>query len=293
MRRAARLSLLMAPFLVVSFLVAASPASADPVCLDLDPRTGDCNEWSEEDEIGEEADEDGETVTPDTEVNGGVACFFAEITNPQPPPYESFWDGHRDADRNPIGIALNCTYDPENRGLRWRYWAAEPPGGANAPDPVELARQAVGQLGIEPPQIGIVPHEKTTGAVGTVGVFVWGWTANPGPSTLGPLTAEAGEGPFTVSVVAEVDRLVWDWGDGIGTECAPPGTPFQEGFGFRASPDCGHDGYTSQGDKQVSLTAVWRIEWTAADATFGEFEHEVAATAPAEVRIGEVQVLRR
>jgi hypothetical protein len=280
--------LVVAALLVPSLLVAA-PASAEPVCLVFEPRTRECLEWGDDDGNGD-GGEDGELRTPDTEVNG-VACYFSEITDPQPFPWEPFWNPHRDADGNPVGVSLNCTYDPENRGYRWRYWALQPPGGVAQPDPEDLAREALATLELEPIEIGIVPDPAATGAIGYIGWPVWGWAANPGAATQGPLTAEASQGPFTVTVTAEVDRLVWDWGDGIVTECPPPGTPYEDRFGKATSPDCGHEGYSKQGDKHVTVTAVWRIEWEGMGRS-GELDpREVPSSA--DITVGELQVISR
>ena len=264
-----------------------SPGAADG-CIEWDFTTQECLEYSEGTDE-EDLTIDGEQWKPATEVNG-VPCYYVGVANPQPYPYESVWDGHRDEQGNPTGIILNCAYAPSGREYRWRYWSPAPPGGA-APDPAALAERAADQLDLRPIEIGIAPHPADTGAVGYIGLPVWGWTANPDDAVLGPQTAQVTEGPFTVTVTAEVDELIWDWGDGITTRCTPPGTPYSEDIGFAESPDCGHEGYAEQGDKHVTVTATWRITW---EGMGGEDELDAReVTSSTDITVGELQVLRR
>jgi hypothetical protein len=279
---------------LVALLALATPFAAMPLtaedpaegCLVHDPLTYECLEWSDGADDGDFDERDLE-VTPTIEVNG-VPCYYVGVAI-QPEPYDSFWNGHRDADGNPTGIALNCAYWVQGMEYRWMYWAPAPPGGFTPPDPAALAERAIDQLGMEPPEIGIVPDD-VPGSIGIIGLPSWGWTANPAEATLGPLTTEVAEGPYRVSVSAQVDKLIWDWGDGTLTECTPPGTPYEDRFGVTDSPDCGHT-YTKQGDPYtVTLTAVWRITWEGLGAS-GELEHELTDTT--QIVMGEWQVINR
>lgn len=266
--------------------VEPSPGDANG-CINWDYDTLECLDLSEDTELDDLPGEEWDA--PATEVNQ-VPCYYVGVSDPQPHPYEDFWDGHRDESGNPVGISLDCAYAPVGQYLRWRYWAPAPPGGITPPIPEELARQAAEQLNIEDPEIGIAPDDDPD-SVGIIGLPVWGWLDNPGESTMGPLHAQAGQGPFTVEVTATVDELRWDWDDDIVTECSPPGTPYEEGFGKRTSPDCGHDGYQTQGKKDVTLTAVWRIEWEGMGA-YGTLEpREVTDTTT--ITEAEWQVLRQ
>lgn len=160
-------------------------------------------------------------------------------------------------------------------------------GGPPPPDPAVLARQAIASMNLRAIKIGIVP-ESGPNSVGIIGLPTWLWVADPGPSTVGPITRSVSAGGFTVTATAQMKSISWKLGDGISVKCGL-GTPYSDGYGKRSSPTCGHT-YTRQGRYTVSATSNWVVEW----AGIGE-----AGTIPldftesAQINMGESQVIVR
>lgn len=142
-------------------------------------------------------------------------------------------------------------------------------------------------MGLRAVTIGIVP-ESRPGSVGLVGMPNWMWVANPTSNSWGPITRSASAGGFTVTATARVSRVVWDMGDGQVVSCRA-GTPYEDSFGKRDSPDCGHT-YTRQGEYTVRATSHWVVEWSGIGQS-GTIPVDLTRTAP--LTIGEVQVLRQ
>jgi hypothetical protein len=173
-------------------------------------------------------------------------------------------------------------------------WLQNPPAPAAAgPTPRQVAEMAIDQMNLQAIEIGIVP-EPRPGYVGIVGQPVWMWATNPGPSTVGPITASASSGGITVTATARIHRIIWTMGDGASVVCSGPGTPFTDANAGTASPDCGHVYTTSSagkpGDKfTVTATSDWVIDWAGAGQTgtirMGELERSV------QIAVGEAQVL--
>ncbi|MEU6621959.1 ATP/GTP-binding protein [Streptomyces litmocidini] len=181
-----------------------------------------------------------------------------------------------------------CTYDnglTEFSEVR-NVWRAAPPAAA-AVDPAVLAQQAVDQMVLRGPEIGIVPKP---GGVGLVGMPVYMWTAR-GPETYGPNTASASAGGITVTATAKVQRIVWQMGDGKTVTCTTPGTPYKPTYGKRPSPDCGHR-YTqpsTAGSYHVVATSTWAIDWQATTGQSGRLTQTRQSTV--DIRVGELQAV--
>ena len=167
----------------------------------------------------------------------------------------------------------------------FQIWLAQPPAGA-PPDPRVLAQQAIARMNLKAVSIGIVP-EPLPGRVGLVGMPVWMWDANPGPSTWGPMTKSAAAGGYTVTATAKVSRVVWSMGDGEVTVCRTPGTPYQDSFGMQDSPDCGYT-YGRQGRYVVRATSYWTVDWSGMGRS-GSIP--LSFVDSVRVTIGEAQVL--
>lgn len=164
-----------------------------------------------------------------------------------------------------------------------RRMLADRPGS-----PGTAAREVVALLGLRPPRIGIVPRPGPN-SMGLVGLNNWMWVDNPDAQTFGPATATGNIDAWTVTLTGHVESVDWDMGDGQVIHCTGAGTPYQDGYGFDPSPDCGHV-YTRQGVYTVGATAHWRVDWTTSDgAQSGTFT--VDQTATDEITIGEWQVL--
>lgn len=159
-------------------------------------------------------------------------------------------------------------------------------------DPEILARQAIEQMNLQAISIGIVP-EPGPASMGLVGLPVWMWVDQPGPTTWGPLTTSATAGATTVTATARVAAIEWNMGDGTIITCTGLGTPYTDPAGDTPSPDCGHT-YTRTSAAQagqaytVTATSNWTIDWAGGGAS-GTIPLSVAIATP--LRIGEVQVL--
>lgn len=172
----------------------------------------------------------------------------------------------------PIDLAL------PNAGL-----GAPPP-----PDPAVLAQQALAQMGLHAIEIGIVPKPGSN-SVGLVGMPTWMWVADPGESTTGPITRTASKAGYTVSATASVRKIVWHMDDGHSVVCEGEGTPYEDAYGKRSSPTCGHT-YSKQGRYVVSATSYWQVVWGGIGQT-GVINLDF--TADAAINVGEAQVIVR
>ena len=169
----------------------------------------------------------------------------------------------------------------------FNIWIA---GAPPAVDPGQLAREILARIQLQRVTIGITPNP---GHTGVLGLPTYLWVADPGPHTLGPITDSATERGVTVTLTARVSEVVWDLGDGTTVRCLGAGTPYQDSFGARPSPTCGHiyaRPSTSRpgGVFPVAATAVWDVAWTGGGES-GQLPFDV--TSRTTVRIGEVQAL--
>lgn len=156
-------------------------------------------------------------------------------------------------------------------------------------DPAELAQTAVSEMDLTAPTIASTPNDTET--LGAVGLPVWLWVDNPGPSTTGPNTTSATAGPVTVTATATFEGMTIDMGDGTTITCDGPGTPYP-GTGIQESPDCGHV-YEQMSDDQpeglytVSITAHWSVTWESNTGESGEIPVNLDTTK--QLRIGSYQ----
>ena len=133
---------------------------------------------------------------------------YCEAASPQPPLSDPVWGGRTE------GQIYECTRPGAAFGVVapvFLIWLAQPPAGA-PPDPRVLAQQAVATMNLKAVSIGIVP-EPAPGRVGLVGMPVWMWDTNPGPSTWGPITKTASAGGYTVTATAKATKVMWSMGD--------------------------------------------------------------------------------
>jgi hypothetical protein len=98
-----------------------------------------------------------------------------------------------------------------------------------------------------------------------IGIPVWLWVADPGPSTTRPTSSIAQNGPVTVEASAVLDHIEYDLGDGTIISCGI-GTPFEMRWAGQQSPDCGHT-YTRTSGRQdggvytIVATSIWTVSW--------------------------------
>ena len=213
--------------------------------------------------------------------SNALFCYIA-LADPQPPQSDPIWSGHTD------GAIYTC-YSPLIVAGTPMYslWSAAPPAGpAAAPDPRVLAQQAIALMRLRAINIGIVP-EPLAGSVGIIGMPTWMWAQNPSQNTWGPVTNSASAGAFTVTATATVDRVVWAMGDGSTVTCTGAGTAYQDSFGKKSSPTCGHT-YTRQGTYTVRATSFWTVQWAGVGQS-GTIPLNFTATT--NITMGEAQVL--
>lgn len=212
-------------------------------------------------------------------------CYFQRL-DPPPPATDPAWDGHY-----PDGAIYQTTcFGVPGTGGGWVWRATPPPGyGGAGVTVVALAAEAVAQLRLMGPDIGLAPDPAKTGLVG---LPVWMWT-RVSPSTWGPVSATASVPGLSVTATAEATRIVWDMGDGHRVTCAGPGTPYTKDAGRTRSPTCGYL-YTRSSAAQpdaaytVTATTTWDIRWNGGGRS-GQLTQTRSSST--NVRIGELQVL--
>jgi hypothetical protein len=160
------------------------------------------------------------------------------------------------------------------------------------PTPEELAQRALLAMQLKRINIGIAPKPGPN-SMGLIGMPTWMWVANPTAQTFGPIERSITD-VITVTARAEVERVVWNMGDGNTVTCTGPGTPYHESYGKRRSPDCGH-AYTRTSANQpnkaytVSATAYWVLRWTGPGGTSGTIQTDFSNQA--QIQVGEMQVI--
>jgi hypothetical protein len=218
-------------------------------------------------------------------------CFVQRVS-PQPSADHPIWEGREE------GTIYQCIQPGSvfsaGSGTGFWFWAPSA-GAAGAPvlvDPVTLAEKAIERMELDPPTIGMTP--LTAGAPLLVGMDAWLWINNAGPRGFGPITRTATAGPVSVTATAEVNKVVWELGDGTRLTCRSAGTPWSPDKGTGASPTCGHRYLTSStnepdGTFTVRATAHWKVEWAGAGQS-----GEITFTMDGERQqpVTEVQVLQ-
>jgi hypothetical protein len=153
------------------------------------------------------------------------------------------------------------------------------------PDPADLAQQVIASFTFSPIQIGLVPRPPNRGLVG---IPVWMWVAEPSSTTWGPLKDGLSALGVAVKVTGEVEKVVWNMGDGRSLTCQQ-GTPYERTANPNAaSPNCGHR-YDRKGEYSVTATSHWAFNWTSNTAASGTETVQLQSTET--VRIGELQVV--
>lgn len=208
-----------------------------------------------------------------------LGCYVA-LAKPQPPYEDPVWEGRTEGAIFTCLIAGSAVF-----GMPVYVWlpTATPP-----PDPRVLAVQATNSMNLTSVAIGIVP-EASANSVGIIGLPVWLWVANPGPSVTGPITRSASAGGYTVTATARLERIAYNMGDGTTVVCRGPGTPYQDSYGRSPSPTCGHT-YSRQGTYAVTATSFWVVTWSGIGQT-GTLTRNFASSV--QIREAEVQVINR
>ncbi|GAB3435049.1 hypothetical protein [Flindersiella endophytica] len=294
-----RLAITLAVICVVTTLVLPmTPAGAGPVCKARDPRTKICivvvdppraprTDPTDDGDQGDNGDDGDESHG---EWSPKVECYFREMV-PPPPPDSPLWAGHY-----PEG-AVYALYCPEGATPPGRCETSEademcitwmPDEPAEEPVPQvsaeELAQQAVDQMALKAPDIGIVPEARSD-RLGLVGMPVWMWT-EVNPHTWGPNSATAASGGLSVTAKAHAAFIDWSMGDGNTRRCTTPGTPYRNADGRTPSPDCGHQ-YARASTYVVSGSTHWVVEWEASNGESGTIAFDLEDSV--QIRVGESQ----
>jgi hypothetical protein len=196
---------------------------------------------------------------------------------PQPPKSDPIWAGRTTGAIYVCGPLI---------GPPVAIWLAAAPGPVI--DPAVLARQAIESMQLKAITIGIVP-EPLPGRVGIVGLPTWMWAQTPTATTIGPITRSASAAGVTVTATAHVERVVWRMGDGATVTCMGPGTAYQDSYGRRSSPDCGHT-YVRTGRYTVAATSYWVVDWIGAGQS-GQIPLDL--TESTAITMGEAQVINQ
>ncbi|MBQ1050898.1 hypothetical protein KBX50_20790 [Micromonospora sp. C51] len=212
--------------------------------------------------------------------NSGDGCYY-KLAEPQPEAPEGQQWYVRTCYGGAVGDQRTVLLD------------APPQGFGAPPDPEELARRAFASITLLAPRAAVAPR-KSVGP-GLVGLPVWMW-AERGANQFGPLSAEATDRGLTVTIQAEVDRVVWDMGNGDEVTCTGPGTPYDRrgSYAGQPSPDCGyHSGYPEAGTYTVRATTYWSVTWTSSGGDSGSIGGVTRTTGPVGIQINELQVVTR
>ncbi|MFF2374771.1 ATP-binding protein [Streptomyces xiamenensis] len=211
-------------------------------------------------------------------------CWVRAL-DPQPSKSEPIWGGRTDgAIYHFVCLAENASA-PTGGGMWWRETN---PLDEVGPSAAAVAQQALSRMRLDGASIGSAPH---AGSEGLVGMPVWLWTEQT-PNTWGPISTTASAGGLSVTATASVKHITWAMGDGNSVTCTEPGTPYEQSYGKRESPDCGHtySAVPGAGSYTITATSTWEITWAATNGESGTLpaETRVAETA---IRIGELQVV--
>ncbi|MFE2268517.1 ATP-binding protein [Streptomyces lavendulae] len=213
-------------------------------------------------------------------------CWIRKL-EPQPPKSDPIWDGHTTG----AIYAFACMAQTHGRPTPtdgFARWSETDPLGQQGPTAAELAQRALSMMRLDGARVGSAPP---AGSKGLVGMPVWLWTAQT-PNTWGPQSTTAAAGGLSVTANAHVKSITWSMGDGSSVTCTKPGTPYEQSFGKKESPDCGHtySKVPDGGSYKITATSTWVIDWTASNGETGTLPNETRNAGTA-INIGELQVV--
>lgn len=257
---------------LAAVVVPATSASAAG-CAQVDPFTGECLV-----EVEVPGGPGGEDPGDGGGDGGGEEGPCWKLVDPQSPPPAGREEGN------------GAWYEPcDSSGpFTVAQWFVTPPDGGGI-TPAQAARLISARLNIQAFEVGMAPQVNPEWGYRRthVGVPVWMWVANPGPTTYNGYTVSETEGGITVTGSIRVTSIRWDMGDGNSVTCGNPGTAYTPSAGVTNSPTCGHE-YTQTsesrpGDRyQVTATSQWVFEWQAGGQS-GSIPLTTQSTAELEV----------
>lgn len=156
-------------------------------------------------------------------------------------------------------ILVTCTPAPGDTGANQQVILTMASEATPPPDPRTVAWQLVAEVNLHAGQIGLVPTSEHA----MVGLPTWMWVDDPGPHTTGPISQSTTVRGYTITIEAELSKIVYDMGDSTTVTCAGPdaaGTQYHERYGTEPSPTCGHF-YNQPGDYTITARSVWTVNW--------------------------------
>jgi hypothetical protein len=296
MLKLSRVALLAAAMLAVPGGLNGAMAAPPVACAKQDAQTGIC--LVEATSPGQDAYVDpvvgGATPGGGQETGGDTSlqnpCTYT-VAEPQPAPTSVFWEG-RSPDDGVMYVQVCPRVDGSGLTTMLTYVAN---GAAPPAPPVDsrvLAEQAIALLVMHAPEIRTAPPPDSTS--GLVGLPVWMWTER-GEEFVGPTRQSVSAGGVTVAAVGQVERIVWDMGDGTTVVCGA-GTPYSPGAEGE-SPDCGHV-YAQASSRHVpgggpwsiTATSTWTVTWSGGGLSGTE---ALELSSSAELFVGEMHVLNQ
>lgn len=241
------------------------------------------------------------TVTADSGAPNGERNFTVQIPAPPPPKFDEFTDAYLPLQRAGGVCGMAGFGGSDTCRLRLSTDPAPPAPDPEDPDPetvtyititpYQAALMAAAYLPLEPgqPEVGPPPtiNKWKTAAVGYP---LWIWAEG----NLDPAPVSRSVSGLSVSLDANLARVVYDMGDGTTITCGP-GTPWRRGAvpAGTPSPDCGHtysEPSLPTGDYTITATTHWSVAWTAGGQSGTiPFTQTSSTTLP----VGEIQTLVR
>jgi len=234
-------------------------------------------------------------------------CGWADVANP-PPAGDVAWAGNDPAagtlQYKSCPILLPGTPGaPGNLDGRPVEYQFAPNGAVPnpvPPNPETLARQAIAQLQVPVPTIGVGPDRSKL----AVNLWTWLWVDNPGP-----LTSSVSLAGVTVTATATIGSVTWSLGEPPSTggayspgppssiTCEGSGSPPPVNYDWQSQPPCGHK-YTwmSTADRTrgtrswpVTATSNWNVTWQSNTGVSGSTV--LNATSNDALEIGEYRTV--
>lgn len=135
-------------------------------------------------------------------------------------------------------------------------------GTSRTVSPAQVAAQAIEQLPLPQPEIGLAPAPGTTALVG---LPVWLWVED---QTWSEVSRTAAAGSVSVTATATPDRVEWVMGDGSSVTCHNAGLPYTSG----GTSSCTHTYERVSGSEPYPITATvhWEISWSGGGTSGGQ-----------------------
>ena len=289
MRRRLAVSLAFALLAGLTYATQSPGAVAGPpVCVQIDPTTGQCTVYAGGGGGGGDAAGGGgggdtgggggtSTCHWDTgngHAPGVVPCgkdgaawngfCYLSLMEPQPPKVvdgDGVWGDHT------TGAIYTCSApgpgEPQIGIVGLEFWLATPPPGLG-PSPEQLAQQALKTLAILPPVPGRYPAGtlKDGRPYTVVRAYTWYWTS---PDPFQPQTATAAAGGVSSTVTVAPAALTFKPGDGsAAVSCEGPGVAWSPNYGPWAASPVGCDyqyPHSSIHEPNGEVTATYGIDW--------------------------------